>query len=169
MKHNIKNIAALIAGIMLATLPVKAATINMTIPSAVNITNIISSNSTAVAAITIANPGSTILTVKFFDTPYTNLTYTNAAFTNSYSYVTNYLTTYTNFSGVVSTNTNSAIFTTTRGFTNTGRAYPSLSFSIGASNTFVYYPSTAGYVFGSGVAVTNSTNCSITYEYFPLF
>ena len=103
----------------------------------------------------IITANNTNSTVAFVDTP--NGSYTNytAAYTNRISYATNYVTTWTNFYGVVQSTTNVSLIDvnqTVGALTNTYPTVLSAGAAAGTSTTL-----SGRYVFQNGVFLTNTS------------
>lgn len=105
--------------------------------------------------------------VTFVDCPTNQLTFTNAAYTNTIRYATNITTFWTNFYGVVQTNTpvgsNLVLITATNNLvTANTNLYPQrLSVSAAAGNTTIIQAATGtseGVYFDNGIWVTNASS-----------
>ena len=126
---------------------------------------IIITNGIQINSITFANSSGATLSAAVYDSKYTSLKWTNTPYTNLTSYTTNYVTTFTNFSGVIQTNTNSVLWTYSNAVAAATNDFRALT-TVAVSNavTYVWTPSTL-MVAGFGLVVTNSTNVSLTVNY----
>ena len=110
-----------------------------------------------VVAISVASVTGTNTTVSLIDTPTNQLYFTWTAYTNRISYATNYNTTWTNFYGVVQTNSAPiiALIDVTTVVAAGSNAYPvRLTASAVASGTTLFTTHT---YFDQGIWVTNSS------------
>lgn len=122
-----------------------------------------------VSAIVFANATGTAGTVSLYDTGTTNLTWSRDGYTNTIYYTTNSATTYTNFAGVIETNTYVRLVSQTvevAAATNSFRvigtytvpAGESLSVTLPTDGTYVTY----------GITATNDNAMSATLTYSSL-
>lgn len=129
--------------------------------------SIITSNAVQISQVVVANAGAGTMLVNLYDAPDTNLTYVRAAYTNTLSYTTNMVTTFTNFSGVVQSNTNLVLFTYSSvapQATNTYRLLTTIS--VPASSTYTWTPSGNDGIYANfGVTSTVNTNGTVTVYY----
>lgn len=155
----------LLLGMLLASFAAKATDVSTAATAAA--TNNIFTGSGRVQSIIIANDVASALTVKFFDAPSTNLTYSLGAYTNYLSYTTNIVTSYITPAGVTQLTTNSGVFTYANTVASSTPAYRTVAtLNLAASTSMVYYP-TNGLIVTFGLSVTNNTNCTITTTYWP--
>lgn len=169
MKQILKNLAVAIMVFSITVLPLLGATYTLTIPNASTLYSLAFTNQIyTIREVVVANAGTGPVNVAFFDAESTNQTYVRGAFTNTTSYTTNYVTVFTNFSGMLQTNTNSGIWSYAQSFlamTNSrARIIPTMV--VGATNTLTYTP-TVPPSGGFGLVVTNTagTNVTVTVTY----
>jgi hypothetical protein len=155
--------------ISLFTAPRLEAAQSVTTISALTQTNrLLFTNRVQITSMIIANPSEQPLTIRMIDSPNTFAIYTNGAYTGAVSFMTNIITTYTNYSGWIQTNTNRAVFSSTVDVVaNTTAPRNTMGvFTVGPTNTLVYTPTE---VFGNsfGILITNTaiTNAVITINY----
>ena len=167
-----KNIKRSILGVLLAmglVIPAaQAAQYSTTIANASTLYTLAFTNQNyLIQEIVLANAGAGPTTVSFFDAESTNQTYVRTAFTNTTSYITNIVTTFTNYNGWIQTNTNTGTFSfsSTYGATTNSRV-KLVSLAVGPTNTVTYRPIN-GLSGGYGLVVTNlaATNLSVTVTY----
>lgn len=128
--------------------------------------SVIGTNAVNIAQITVANAAASAMTVRVYDSPNTNTTYVRGAYTNTLSYLTNLVTVFTNFSGVIQTNTNQVLYTYTSVAPQATNSYRLLTtLSVPASDTLVWSPAGDGVYANFGVNVFASTNGTITVQY----
>jgi hypothetical protein len=163
MKLN-KIIAIASAVGALCTMHVKGATANLTTTGWG--TNNLLSAAAYITSFTIANPTAATLNFRIFDSAGTNLTWTNSTFTNFTTYASNtFLSIFTNIVGVVTTNTNSVVYSiATTNTVQTGSYRTILALAVPANTTTTWEP-VDGTVAGFGLCVTNNTNINITVNY----
>ncbi len=112
-----------------------------------------------VQQIMIANPSSNTLDFYLYDIPTNSLTVTNAAYTNTVTYLSNYVVMLTNYYGYVTPSiTNTVIVDNTNNVVaaGTNTVVPKLVFAVAPSSTFVT-PVGLNYYFYQGLWVSNST------------
>jgi len=165
LTNNMKKILfSLLLGVGLVA---NAATLSTNL-SAVSTNSLIASG-VLITEITVANSGAAGVTLGFFDNNLASTVWTNSAYTNRLSYITNLVTSFTNFSGVIQTNTNSVIYTIDQAYaaaTNNRTKFLTLTVSNG--QTYVYTP-TDVLVAGLGLTITNTmTNGTLTVKYSTL-
>ena len=96
-----------------------------------------------------------IASLQFIDTPTNSLTYTNAAYTNITSGLTNIITLWTNYMGVTNTFTNISLIETTNTVAANTNSYPvRIAVNIGTNSTLKM--DQVNYYFAQGFWVTNS-------------
>ena len=146
----------------------QAAQYSLTIPNASTLYTLGFTNQNyLIQEIVLANAGTGQATVSFFDAEATNQTYVRAAFTNTTSYVTNIVTTFTNYNGWIQTNTNTGTYTFSSTYSaTTNSRVKLLSLAVGPTNTVSYRPIN-GLSGGFGLVVTNTaaTNLVVTVTY----
>lgn len=113
--------------------------------------------STYIKQVTIS-ANTTNAAVLILDTPTNALTYVNPAYTNTISYATNYITSWTNFYGVAQSTTNIALIDVTNNVVaSVTNSYPiRLSVSALASTTVPY--NNVNTYFNRGIWATNSSS-----------
>jgi len=164
LKNTFKAFATALCLIGASVVSSYGAVASVTTTSA-NTNSILSSNQVYIASVTIANNTAQPLQVALFDAPTNVLTFSASAYTNYTTYATNYVVVFTNFSGVVQSNTNAAVFTEARSIPAATRNYRLLVYqAVGASSTVTYNP-IGGLTTDYGICSTNNTNCTITVTY----
>jgi hypothetical protein len=144
----------------------KAATLSVTVPIG-GITNIWAANA-RVTQVIVAAPTTTNTGVLFIDSPTNQLTFVQNAFTNTVSYATNVVTTYTNFWGTVQniTNLDALVDITNNVVAASTNLYPQ-RISLSALANTTYLADNVNYYFINGVTITNTSsgtaNVTITY------
>ena len=163
MKTIVKYIVAVFA---LATISLNAATLTQGVTSGITATNsLIGTNAVWVSSVAFANPTAVTATYSLYDAPASTLTYTRGAYTNWISFTTNYVTTITNFSGVVQSETNAAVYTVANPVSSaTGNYRLLVTVAVPAGETYTYQPN-GGVIASFGVAVVTSTNGTFTLNY----
>ena len=110
-----------------------------------------------VTQIILSNPTSNEENIVMYDIPNNSLTYSNAPYTNTVSYLSNVVTTLTNYYGAVASLTNVMLFDNTNnavlGATN--NVPPKLLITVPANSSFRV--DSVNYYFYQGVWITNST------------
>lgn len=147
-----------------------AASQAITVPSGTMTNFPINLGSVKLTQIIASCPGTNYTTnVVFVDTPNNSLLYTNAAYSNTLSYATNYVITYTNYYGRTNNLTNLVLVDVTNNLVAaTTNNYPQrLIFALAGSNTSVRFDQ-VNYYFVEGLWVTNSgpgaVTLTITYQ-----
>jgi hypothetical protein len=164
----IKKLILLVAAMVLAANVSHAITTTLIIPPGV-MTNLLSvTNGTLkITQIIATSTTTTNASALFVDAPTNALTYTTPAFTNRLSYGTNYITTWTNYYGVVVSTTNIDLIDTTNTVAAATNNWPQrLTVSALAGTSTVF--SGVNYYFMFGCWVTNTTvsaPISITVTY----
>jgi len=103
----------------------------------------------------VANPTNTA--VVLYDAPTNNWSYTTPAYTNTISYATNYVNSYTNYYGVTTLITNLALVDVANTVAASTNTYPArVGVSALASTTTTINPT--AYVFENGVWATNNSS-----------
>ena len=127
-------------------------------------TSLVFSYPVAISSVTIAGTSAGATTVALLDNSAAVSTYTNAAYTSAITYATNITSTITNSAGNLQTNTFSGYFTTTATTAANTNTFPSIAtYTAGAS--LVAGPYTVGFNTVRGLAVTASTNATLTITY----
>lgn len=120
-----------------------------------------------VTQIIVTAPTTNIARVKFYDCPTNTILYTNASYTKIQSYLTNYITLYTNYFGATNAFTNYAMVDITNTVAASTNTYPLRLEAVAATNSASIY-SGVDYQFVNGVWATNnavgSATVTITYE-----
>ena len=97
----------------------------------------------------------------FYDTSYPSNGYTNAAYIGVSRYATNYVTTWTNYYGVVNSTTNVALYTLTNTVAQVTSTFPPLLSLATATNTSTEFQN-MNTTFVRGIGVTNTSSGTIT-------
>lgn len=137
-----------------------------TITSGVTSTNaLLPSRQVFIAQVTVANATAVTNTLSLYDAPTNVLTWTRGAYTNTYTYATNIVQTWTNFSGVSTSVTNAAVFTASNPVAAATNDYRLLtSIVVGPGATVTYTP-VNGLLTSFGLAAKSLTNATVTVEY----
>lgn len=105
--------------------------------------------------------------LRIYDSPTTNIYYTNAAYSQDASYATNYIQYYTNFFGQTNWTTNLAVVHYTVSNAATTNVYPLRFTAVAPTNTTVSFDG-VNYNFINGVFATNAgvghSTVTITYQ-----
>jgi hypothetical protein len=165
-----KKLTYLIAGMLtVATISSSAVTISSTLAIG-TMTNLLSvyNGSAKVIQIAVTASTSTNAAVMLYDCPSNILTYINPAYTNTISYGTNYISSWTNFYGVVQSWTNTALYDVTNNLVlSTTNSYPARLSAATLANTTTYY-NNQNYYFNQGVWATNTgpgvVTVTLTYQ-----
>lgn len=124
--------------------------------------------SVTITSVLLTTPAATASTITMTDGTTNRLTYTLPAYSNLTSYATNYITSYTNFFGVVNSFTNVALIDITNSVAASTNNYRIPFQASVATNSTVQF--NGQYFFLNGVWATNaasgagSTTVTITYE-----
>lgn len=149
----------LIVLLIAASFQVKAATLSTTVYTNNVFTNFpgLPAGPIQVKQILLANVTSNAQTLYFYDVPTNSLTNVVAAYTNTQSYLTNYLFILTNYYGNIVTNTNTVLFDNTNNAVAaiTNGVPPKVIITVPAFTT--YAPPSVNYYFYSGMWVSNAT------------
>ena len=149
-----------VASILVFSTSVKASyTVSVTVqPGTFTNLLLIKNGSANLQNITLTATTATNATVLFVDCPTNILWYTNAAYTNTYSYATNLITLTTNFYGEATYFTNFALIDVTNNLVNAGTNYYPVRFGGGApASGSTYYQSINAY-FNDGIWITNTSS-----------
>lgn len=124
-------------------------------------------NSVQVSQILLTASNGTNTSLLVLDAPTNSLTYVNPAYSNTVSYATNYVTSWTNYYGVVSSTTNTALIdVANQAVASTTNSYPYISIAASAGTTVNY--SGVNYYFNRGIWATNNSGgvatVTITYK-----
>ena len=163
MKSFIKYLA-LASVLAFAGINTNAATITLTTNLTSGQTNVVYPRSATVTAIIVQNTNATSHNISLYDAYNTALIiYTNLAFTNYTSYITNHVTVFTNVLGL----TNHRTFTASQIVTNVVPQVlvtnkPVIQFTAILSNNTVLTPLSA--YFGRGVLLSNAGSVSVTLQ-----
>jgi hypothetical protein len=158
---------ALVASLALFSSQGKAATTNFTLVVA-GYTNLFIGSATVTQIILSPAVASTAASAKIIDAnQVTNQFYTNAAYIQTYSYVTNYTTNWTDYFGNTDSWTNRALVTITNTAPATTNMWPVRLALVTATNGTTTLGG-VNYYFNRGFAVTNTgpaaLNISVTYQ-----
>ena len=130
-------------------------------------TSLVLSVPAQISSITVGGTSSGATTVSLFDNNANVATYTNAAYTTTISYPTNMTSVITNSTGALQTNTYTGVFTTTTTTAANTNTFPNLGVYSAAASTIVG-PFNVSFNTVRGLAVTASTNATLTVVYRPL-
>lgn len=160
MKKLILNLVAILALVS----SVYATDDSKTIPTATT-TNILSGQF-HLQSLEVINNAAAAQTVKFYDAPTTAILWTNVAWTNWSTVVSNLVVTTTNYNGVVETATNLVTVTTANPHAvaaNTYRLFKTMVIGAGATTTWTPI---SGVYLSYGMTMTNSdTNVTVNWSY----
>jgi hypothetical protein len=131
---------------------------SVTMATFTNFPTLIPYSSAKISQIVVQNSNTTTnQTILFFDCPTNVLSFTNAAYTNTISYVTNYVTFYTNYQGLLTFLTNKALVDVTNNVVSATTNNYAQYFSIFVpSNSSVTLPGLSQ-TFQYGIWMTNAT------------
>lgn len=145
-------------------------TVTVVVPTAV-VTNLMDSlpgGAAVVKQITLLSTATTSGKLSIYDTPNGNIMYTNTGYTLPVTYVTNVISTYTNYFGATNSITNVALIHTTSTVASNIYSYP-LRF-VGQAGTNASATFDGNWTFTRGVYATNTTigggavTVTLTYE-----
>lgn len=114
-----------------------------------------------ITQIAITAPANNTASIRIHDSPTNSAYYTNASYVSDASYVTNYTTIYTNFFGVVNTNTYNALVHYSITNAATTNLYPVRFTGSTATNTTSVFDG-VNYWFINGPWATNTGSGSVT-------
>ena len=117
-----------------------------------------------ISKITVAGTGVGATTATFFDNSTTTTTYTNAAYTSMITYPTNITSVITNSQGSLQTNIYSGCYTTTSTVAAGTNTFPTVA-AYSSPSTGINGPNVVNYNTVRGLAVTVTTNATVTIEY----
>jgi len=160
MNDKIKSLT--VAGALaLASLDAGAYTQSWTIPVA-GCSNLIGQNA-RVTQVVITAPTATNATLALYDSPNTNTSYVLAGYTNISTYATNLISVYTNFMGVLNTNTlyTNVLVDYTNNVAASTNSYP-LRLQLTALSGTAAIADNVNYYFGQGVTATNTSTGTAT-------
>lgn len=150
----------------LTALSVNAVTSVTTITSSATTTNaLLPTAQLYVSQITVANATAVTNTLAFYDAPTNVLAWTRAAYTNTVTFSTNIVQTFTNFSGVTQSVTNAAVYTVSNPVAAATSNYKSLTTIVVGPGSTVTYTPVNGLLTSFGLAATSLTNATVTVEY----
>lgn len=163
-----KFMNSLIVTLLLLLTTLRVSAIDVVTSLATNDTQSVASSGIYIASVTIQNATGVTDTVRLIDAPSTSLTYTRGSFTVPTSYTTNYVSTYTNINGVVTSVTNSALFTLNTTVAATTNSYRTINlFTVPANTTVTWTPVNGAYTV-YGLLVTNNAVSTMTTSYAPI-
>lgn len=152
---KLKNI--LIGAMLSLTLSASAASKSVTIPAA-GFTNLLvlgQGGGATLTQIIVTSPTTNATMVQFIDTPTNSLTYSNIPYIQLTSYLTNYITLYTNYWGATNAFTNVAMIDVTNTVAAVTNRYPIVFTGNASTNSSSVYP--GPYTFNNGVWATNAS------------
>jgi len=157
----------LLALTMFAVVSIQAATYTASITG--GLTNVPVAGSCSIYLISLENTDTNQSCVtKIWDANASGVIWTNAAFTTYWMYLTNLVTKYTNILGNIETNTNSAMYSTTRIVAASTNTFPLLISAIVPAGGSITYQPAYPYSAWRGIYMTNADvtnlNVSITYS-----
>lgn len=166
-----KKLLALFTTLLLASFTAQAAVSTLNISSGTVTNSSILTEGVRIASIQISNDDASAAVFRFIDAPSTSSIKTNAAYTAAVSYSTNQSEVFTNFLGVIQTNTTTVIYNGTQTIAeNTEFPYSTLfTVTVPAGTTVTYNFTSSPLRSGLGVLVTNDsiTAGSVVTTYFP--
>jgi hypothetical protein len=119
-----------------------------------------------VTSVVLQAPVANVTSIIMYDTPTNQTTFTNAAYTNITSYVTNYITTWTNYYGVVNNATNKALIDVTNNVAATVNNYNiELSGSAPTNGTVLFQNLQQVYQYGIWITNNGAGTAVITIQY----
>lgn len=133
----------------------QTATVTISSGAVSNLVAALPSGAVQISRITLLSTTTSAGRVLIYDSPTNQFTYTNASYTIPVSYVTNYISTYTNYYGRTNSLTNVALIDTTATVAASTNLYP-LRFT-GQAGTNSSATFDGAWVFNRGVWATNAT------------
>ena len=130
--------------------------------------HLISTNPIEVVEIQAVGSSGAANALGFYDDPYGNGKWTNAAYTSRLSYTTNVSLTHTNAEGIIETNTYTGVLwtttATTAAATNNYTAITTLAVPVSGTATRI-----GKFDFSRGLTIYTTTNCDISISYRRLY
>lgn len=166
MKRYIKSLLIGAVGLLTAS-HMYGATVSFTVAAGA-VTNMVPTNGpSTITQLIVSSPVNNTTAFSIYDSGYTNLTYTNAAYTNILSYATNYITTWTNYYGATNSVTNLTLVDYTNTVAATTNFFPlRISGTVPTNGTIKY--DTVNYYFTTGPVITNTgagtATVTVTYR-----
>lgn len=147
----------LIAALAVTSVQAASTSVSVAGGSMTNFSLLINNAPLKVTQIIVSSAGTNLVNVGFVDTFTNQLGYTNAAYTNSLTYVTNFVSVWTNYYGVTNTVTNSAslVDITNNAVAATTNLFP-IRFQIVTPTNSTYTVNSAGTYFNNGLWLTNT-------------
>lgn len=159
-----KFFKSLILGLSLVALNLQAADVSVNVANAVA-TNLLTGQ-IQLEEIEVINNGGSTVTVRIYDAPSTNVTWTNSQYSVPTSYTTNLVTVFTNYNGILTTNTNTVLYTVNTTVSAAPVNYRLLkSFTIAAGASSTWTPVNGVYLSYGLMATNNVTNTTYNYTY----
>lgn len=147
-----------VASLLIASIVcVNAASTSTTVATTTcsNLVTLISGAPGTITSVVFTSPAASVGSAKLYDSSSTAITYTNASYTTVSSYATNYISSWTNYYGVVNNATNLVLMQVTNTVAASTNSVPLLLTMSAGTNTSVTY-SGLNMNFQSGLAVTNT-------------
>lgn len=119
-----------------------------------------------VSQVIVSSAANNTATLQFIDCPTNIVTFTNAAYSNIVSYVTNYISTYVNFYGATNSITNKTLVDITNSVAATSFAYNTeFIVTVPTNSTVTFNNLAAQFNFGLGVTNTAGGAATVTVNY----
>ncbi len=171
---TLNKLKGFVAGVLLLggmTIASYGANQSTTVATANTLTSLFPTNQIVITKITVANTSSTNMSIVFYDTALATLTNYVGPYNSVASYLTNISFIFTNFVGVLTTNTyTNALYTYTNTIAlHTNTAPVVVSMAVNTNSTISYTPVSGGISTSFGLAVSNNVApAAITVEYFEI-
>lgn len=124
-------------------------------------------NSCRIKQITVANTSGGVANVRVYNSPNSNVLFTNGAYTNFLISAITCTNIFTNVLGRVQTNSFPCITNTMQSFPATEQAFELLSLLTVPNGTTLNNASSSGYIANMGINITNDATVTVTIEYDP--
>lgn len=170
----IMNLKKYTLGLVLAgAISTDAATLSFTLTGNTATNALIPANGLiTITGATVTAPSTTNALIYVYDAPLTNfngianaLSYTNAPYTNTVSYLTNMIFNYTNFYGQITLLTNVVQVDNTNNLVDGSTNYYPIRIQAGALAGSSYNIANQNYYFQNGVLLTNPSASTVTFTF----
>ena len=132
-------------------------------------TNSVLTTGLSITSITVANTSGGAVSIRFIDAPSTSLTFSLGAYTNVTTANTPVTNSYTGFTGITVTTTNTQLVSTTNSVASSTPNFRSAFFMVAPdAQTTTFTPPAGTMILPQGLLITNSAAATITINYQPL-
>lgn len=173
MKKTFKSVAAMVVLAYFTLASVFGSNLSFTGTVATNV-NLFLSQSPAQATraggitlLTIANPNTSAVAVRLFDSPTTNISFVAAAYTNITRSVVSITNIYTDPLGASVTNIYNGVTNTQSTVAQATVGYRTIGFFNVSSNSTYSIPYSSPDIFNLGLTITNNGGITISVDYLP--